>query len=103
MENQRQKAEAVRQEALKAEENRVSQMMRQIDGDIEMLVAVAVGDSKPNNDEILTPTVSQEPSREESVEGMPQLEIENDRPTKENIAQLDLKPQASIQEEKVRS
>ena len=103
LENQRQKAEAARAaeeaarlEAQKTEESRVSQIMKQIDGDVETPVSAAVGDSKPNDDEIMTVSAQQDPV----PESMPQLEMENEQPTHENIAQIEAIPQIQLSEEK---
>ena len=103
LENQRLKADAARtaQEAAaqndkKPEESRVSQIMRQIDGDVEAPVSASAGESKPNDDEILTVSVSKEPV----PETMPQLEIVNEQPSKENVAHVEEVPKTPIQEEK---
>ena len=106
LENQRQKAEAARaaeeaarQAAQNPEESRVSQMMKQIDGDVETPVSAAAGESKPNDDEILTVS-----SQQDAVPGtMPQLEMENEKPTEENIAQIESVPLTQNVEEKQKS
>ena len=74
IENQRLRAEAVRisnekAAAEEAETNKVSEMMRQIDADIETPVAASSGDSKPNEDEIMTVS----PTAEPIPETMPEL------------------------------
>ena len=66
IENQRLRAEAIRianeqAAAQEAETNKVSDMMRQIDGEIETPVAASSGDSKPNEDEIMTVATTTEP------------------------------------------
>ena len=66
IENQRLRAESVRianeQAAVdEAETNKVSEMMRQIDADIETPVAASSGESKPNDDEILAVAPAPEP------------------------------------------
>ena len=77
IENQRLRAESVRMSnekaAEEAESNRVSEMLRQIDTDIETPVAVSAGMSKPNEDEIMTVTPSAEP--EIVPQTMPELII----------------------------
>ena len=63
IENQRIRAEAARIAQERAllreqneEENRLASIMSQIDSDVEVPVAASAGDSKPNEDEILTPS-----------------------------------------------
>ena len=106
LENQRQKAEAAkeaqeaaRQEALREEESRVSQIMRQIDADIETPVSASAGTSKPNDDEILTVSAPQEPI----PETMPQLELDNNQPTQENIANVNESAEIPEHDEKPKS
>ena len=98
IENQRQKAETARiaeEEAALArkqeEENRLSAIMRQIDGDVETPVAASSGTSKPNNDEILTVS-----NIADSVpEKMPELEVNKAQEEMPVAAQ-----EASVPEEK---
>ena len=75
IENQRLRAEAVRiakeNEAKESEPDKVSDMMRQIDGDIETPVAASSGESRPNESEILTVA----PAAEPIPETMPELII----------------------------
>ena len=99
LENQRQKHDAARaaeETAKKQEESRVSQIMRQIDGDVDAPVTASAGESKPNDDEILTVSAPQEPI----PETMPQLEMVNDQPSGENISQIEELAQTPIPEEK---
>ena len=99
LENQRQKAEAARlaqENAKKEEESRVSQIMRQIDVDVESPVSVSAGESKPNEDEILTVSSANEPI----PETMPELKMVNEEPAEENISPVEAAPQPVLPEEK---
>ena len=99
LENQRQRAEAARlaqENAQKEEESRAAQIMRQIEVDIESPVSASAGESKANDDEILTVSTVQEPI----PETMPELEIINEVPAEENISQSKLDIQPVIQEDK---
>ena len=103
LENQRQKAEAARlaqENAQKEEENRAAQIMRQIDVDVESPVSVSAGESKPNEDEILTIS----PVQQETVpESMPELKIVNEEPAEENLARIQAEAQPVMVEEKAKA
>ena len=88
IENQRLRAEAVKlaEEEAQAEKNRVSEMMRQIDSDIETPVAASAGESKPNETEILI-----EKAVEPIPDEMPELIIE-EKPIEQPVT---IKPQTT--------
>ena len=102
LENQRKRAEAARaaeEAALQAEQNRVSEMMRQIDVDVETPVSASAGNSKPNDDEILVVS-----SISQSIpETMPELKMEDTEPMPEVKSQREPVVQEPVREEPVKS